>query len=673
MFPIQYNKEQLTDFSFSKEREIILTGNAGSYCSTSLSTCNTRKYHGLFATIQPQMDNNFYMLLSSLDETILKGDIEYKLAVHLYPNTLYPEGHLFMENFSYDKAPEWNFIMDGIKISKQIILCKDENRLLIKYKVIEADTQFKIRFQPFLAFRNVHAVRQADFSINSKATLINNGIEICLYKEFAPLFMQFSKRVEFVASPDWYYDIEYVKEMERGYDFKESLFVPGYFEAALKKGDELIFSAGLTEIRTASLKIKFAKELQANISLDSFENCLINAAKQFIITHDGKTEVMAGWHWFGRWGRDTFISLPGLMLAQDNIKIFKSALDTILKDLNHGLFPNTGSGTQASFNSVDAPLWFFWTLQQYAMRSVPIAIGIKNIWKEYGDKMISILEHFRKGTLHNIYMRENYLLWAGENNVALTWMDAMIDGIPVTPRTGLAVEINALWYNAIQFALEAATASGNKKFIEEWKKYPALIEQSFKETFWDEHKNYLADVVNEDFKDWSIRPNQLIAISLPYSPVENHIAKQVLEITERELLTPRGLRTLSPNDSNYKGSYNGDQRNRDLAYHNGTVWTWLLGPFAEEYLRQHGSDGIEKIKEIRFHFEEALFEYGIGTIAEIYEGDAPHKACGAISQAWSVAELLRIKHLLKSFETSNQNKPGQKIPLKKDLENISSL
>jgi predicted glycogen debranching enzyme len=472
--------------------------------------------------------------------------------------------------------------------------------------------------------------------------------------------MQFSKHVEFITSPDWYYDIEYIKELERGYDFKESLFVPGYFEVILKKDEQLIFSAGLNEIKGTSLKAKFTKEMKSNIELKDFESCLKNAARQFIINHGKESEVIAGHHWFGRWGRDTFIALPGLMLAYDDLTVYKSVLDTMVKDLEHGLFPNTGSGKNASFTSVDAPLWFFWALQQYAMRSN----NLKNIWKGYGTAMVSILEHFKMGTLYDISMHENHLLWAGNDKVAVTWMDAMVDGKPVTPRTGYAVEINALWYNAIQFTLETATTGGNKKFINDWENYPELIRNSFNELFYDEHDGYLADVVTNKFKDWSIRPNQLIAISLPYSPVDNEIAKSILEVTERELLTTRGLRTLSPNDSNYKGFYCGDQKNRDMAYHNGTVWPWLIGPYADAYLKIHGSEGVDKINELMKGFEDVLFENGIGTIGEIYEGNAPHKPCGAISQAWSVGELFRIKNMLKEFgKTEIEKNRVQETPV----------
>ena len=311
-------------------------------------------------------------------------------------------------------------------------------------------------------------------------------------------------------------------------------------------------------------------------TLNNFDNCLTNAANQFFITKRKQTEVMAGWHWFGSWGRDTFIALPGLTLVQSNtegIKTFKFVLDTMVKKMNQGLFPNVGTDQNAAFNSVDAPLWFFWSLQQYAKPTGKL----KTIWNEYGEKMTSILNHFKKGdTLHNIHMQDNGLLYAGNPDVALTWMDAMVDGKPVTPRTGLAVEINALWYNAIKFALKAASEAGDDIFKMQWAKYPAYIEQSFRKTFWEEHRGYLADCVNGDYTDWSLRPNQLIALSLPFTLVDDEITKSVLAITERELLTPLGLRTLSPNDPNYRGSYYGDQRNRDLAYHNGTVWPGCL-------------------------------------------------------------------------------------------------
>jgi predicted glycogen debranching enzyme len=461
--------------------------------------------------------------------------------------------------------------------------------------------------------------------------------------------MQFTKPAEYVASPDWYYNIEYMEEMKRGYDYKEDLFTSGYFEMPVKKGEIIIFSASTSLVNNPdSLKRKFNIELGKRIPRDNFKNCLINSAQQFIVRKDKKTEVIAGFHWFGSWGRDTFISLPGLTLAIDDVKTCKNVLDTMTGKLKDGLFPNMGSDEAPAFNSVDASLWYFWAIQQYArvVRSYSV------IWKDYGKSMKSILNAYRSGTSFNIRMLDNGLISAGEQGKALTWMDAVVNGKPVTPRIGCQVEINALWYNAVMFSLELARRAKDEAFISEWEDLPGRIKESFVEGFWDDSKGYLADCIDNSKKDWSIRPNQIIAASMEYSPIDEEIKLAVLKIVEKFLLTSRGLRSLSPTDEKYIGIYEGNQEKRDSSYHQGTVWPWLLEHYCEAYLNIQKTCGIPCIQKIVDGFEPTMFEHGIGTISEIYDGDPPHHPKGAISQAWSVAALLRI---IQKIESLKQN------------------
>jgi predicted glycogen debranching enzyme len=639
---IHFSKEQLQDLDFSLEREILQANNTGAYSSSSLINCNTRKYHGLLVVPQPQIDDNKFVLLSGMDETILQGVYKIKLGTHRYPNIYYPEGYYFLEEFSYKRIPEWIFKINDIILKKEIQLIKDDERVLIRYTVEESHAPFSMQFDPFLAFRNIHSLSKSNTNVSNRSEAIPKGIKVKMYQNFSNLFLQFSKKNEFVPAPDWHYNNEYNQERERGYDYSEDTYSPGYFNVLLKKGDQLVFSAGLSEINPQKLKTIFETQLKKHIPLQDFNHCLENAAKQFIVKTKKGTEIIAGFHWFGQWGRDTFIALPGLTLSTGHPKICKAVIDTMIKELRDGLFPNTGKGNQAAYNSADASLWFFWALQQYTTYTG----SISEIWDEYGSVMKSILENYRNGTKHNIQMKENGLLFAGERGAAITWMDAIVDGKPVTQRIGMAVELNALWYNAIRFALMTASLSKAKNFISEWESIPHQIETSFKETFWDEEKKHLADCVNGSNKDWTIRPNQIITASLPYSPVSDEIKKMILETVKEKLLTPRGLRTLSPDDKNYKGIYKLTHRERDMAYHQGTVWPWLLGHFSEAYLNVYGKSGVPFIKNIYENFEPALFEYGIGSIAEIYDGNQPHKAKGAISQAWSVAELLRIKNMI---------------------------
>ncbi|MBE9481291.1 MAG: glycogen debranching enzyme family protein [Bacteroidetes bacterium] len=643
---INFDKNQLINLEYSLKRELIRSNTTGSYASTTIVNCNTRKYHGLLITPQPEIDFDNHVLLSNLDETIIQKEAEFNLAIHMYDGGVYdPKGHKYIRDFSAEPIPKLTYRVGNVVLTKEMLFACNSDRILIRYSLEDAYLPVILRLKPFLAFRNVHKLSTSNIGLNNKYKNIRNGIKIQMYKGYSYLNMQFSKATEYTHVPHWYYNIEYIREKERGYEFLEDLYVPGFFEVSLKKGESVVFAAGLEEINPVSIKRSFYAEIKKRIHRNSFENCLINSAKQFLVKKGNKTEIIAGFPWFGSWGRDTFISLPGLTLTNGDIKTCKSVIDTLLENMQGPLFPNCGESKEAAYNSVDAPLWFFWALQQYAEAS-----GTENVvWKNYGKKMQLILNGFRNGTDFNIKMQENGLIFAGEKAMALTWMDAIVDGKPVTPRIGYAVEINALWYNAVMFSIEMAKLAGDEKFINNWSYLPEKISNSFKETFWNKEKAYLADYVNGDYKDWAVRPNQVFATSLKYCPIDQEIQKSVLDTVESELLTPRGLRTLSPKNSSYKGTYKGNQKERDLAYHQGIVWPWLLGHFAEGYLKIHGAGGIAFIKSLFEGFENVMTEAGIGTISEVYDGDPPYKAGGAISQAWSVAELLRINQMIKKY------------------------
>ncbi|MBA7526557.1 hypothetical protein ES705_18719 [subsurface metagenome] len=491
----------------------------------------------------------------------------------------------------------------------------------------------------------MHALSKSNLTANTKSEFVPNGIKSKLYNGYPYLHMQFSKSVDFIPDPDWYYNVEYLEEQKRGYDYKEDLFIPGYFELPVKKGESVIFSGSTKEVNPNSITRRFTAELKKRVPRDDFKNCLINSAQQFIVRKKGETRIIAGFPWFDCWGRDTFISLPGLTLSIDDPKTFLQVTDTEVKKLKGGLFPNMGSGENAAYNSVDAPLWFFWAIQQY----VDYAGSEISVWKKYSGHMKAIIAAYREGTSFNIRLQENGLIWAGEEGKALTWMDAVVDGSPVTQRKGFAVEINALWYNAVKFALELAEKAGDNKFVKEWVNMPEKIKESFRIVFCDPDKEYLADYVDGDYKDWSVRPNQIFAVSFKYSPLDNDKKKQVLDTVRKELLTPRGLRTLSPKNPDYKAVYEGNQEQRDKAYHQGTVWPWLLGHFCEGYLKLYKKSGIGFVRQLVEGFEEVMSEHGIGSISEIYDGNPPHLPGGAISQAWSVAEILRVLTMLKKY------------------------
>ncbi|MGY6521637.1 MAG: amylo-alpha-1,6-glucosidase [Mongoliitalea sp.] len=632
---IHFDKTQLINLNYSLDREIIRTNRGGCYTSTTIIGCNTRKYHGLLVAPQPQLDEQLHVMLSTVHETVIQRGASFNLGISKYPGNYFPRGHKYLEDFDTEPIPKLTYRVGGVLLQKELILDTKRDRVMIRYTLLEAHSPTKIRINPFLAFRGYHNLCKANDRINKEATKVQNGVSVQLYPEYTPLFMQISKKNEFVAKPDWYYNIEYIMERERGYEYQEDLFVPGYFEFDIKKGESVIFSAGLVEADPATRQKAFEKELSRRVPRNNFENCLKNSAGQFVQRRDGKTHIIAGYPWFGWWGRDTFVATPGLLLTQGDKATFLEVMDTMVEDLHGPLFPNVGSGVMRNMASMDAPLWFFWSLQQY----IEFTGDEKTIKNRYLGKMKGIIDGYRAGTDFGIHMMGNGLIWGGEDGIALTWMDAVNSDGPVTPRIGMPVEINALWYNALCFY---GSLTKDPEIL-------ALTEQvktSFVEVFWSEKRKYLADYVEGTYKDWSIRPNMIFATSLPFSPLEDEQMESILEVVKSKLLTNRGIRSLAPDDPGYKGYYHGNQFTRDISYHNGTVWPWLLGHFVEGYLKLHGKSGKHFVEKIIKGFDGVMTQYGIGTVAEIYDGDPPHRPKGSISQAWSVGELLRMMHLV---------------------------
>ena len=650
---IKFEKNQLINLEYSLPRELIRTNRAGSYANFTIISCNTRKYHGLLVVPQPAIDNQNHVLLSSLDETVIQYKNEFNLAIHKFEGEVYnPRGHKYVSDFTTEPIPKLTYRIGGLVLTKEMLFASNSDRIIIKYTLEDANMPTTLRFRPFLAYRNIHQLSKANVFVDKKYDSIANGIRTRMYQGYSYLYLQFSKEPEYVHVPDWYYNFEYMRERARGYAYLEDLYTPGYFEIPIQKGESIYFAAGLEEINPANLSRSFSNEIKRRTPRNSFVHCLQNSAEQFVIKRGKRTEIIAGFPWFGRWGRDTFIALPGLTLLKGDQKTFKAVLSNMLSEMRGPLFPNMGMGDNAIYNSVDAPLWFFWTLQQLIIIS---NVPKHEIWKTYGKWMKIILDGFRNGAPYNIHMTADGLIFSGEPGKAITWMDAIVDGKPVTPRIGFVVEVNALWYNAIMFALELALASGEKAFVAEWKPIAAGIPDAFVKTFWLTGKNYLADYVNADFKDYSVRPNQVFATSLPYSPLNEEERKSVLDCVRSELATPRGLRSLSPKNLAYKGTYSGNQSERDLAYHQGSVHVWLICHFAEGYLKVYEQSGLSYIEELYDNFEEVMSEHGIGTISEVYDGDPPHKPGGAISQAWNVAELLRLNWIINNFKKNNNN------------------
>jgi predicted glycogen debranching enzyme len=590
------------------------------------------------------MDGEHHVLLSTLDATIVQHEKEFNLGIHKYEGDHYvPRGHKYVREFDITKASYLVYRVGGVILSREMLLVSQAEQVLVKYTLLDAHSDTLLRLRPFLAFRNFHALSKSNLYVNTKYAEVSNGIMSRLYEGYPGLYMQCSKPAEFIPVPDWYYNIEYMEEQKRGYEYKEDLYVPGYFEMPIKKGESIVFSASTSKEVPGGLEKKFTSELDLRIPKNSLKNCLLNAAQQFVVYKKDSTEIKAGFHWFGTWGRDTFMALPGLTMSTGDLPVALEIIDSIVARMKQGLFPNIVIKGEEAFNSSDAPLWFIWSLQQYASYDPEF-----DVWKKYGKAIQSVLESYREGSTGFIRMLDNGLIHAALEGKALTWMDAEVDGQPVTPRPGSAVEVNALWYNAVCQAVQWSKGR-DTKFYKAWHPMVELIQSSFIEQFWNEEIGYLADYVNGTYQDFSVRPNQVVAVSMDHSPLNLEMKKSILDVVESELLTPKGLRTLSPKNEDYKGIYDGNQEKRSRASHQGSAWPWLLEHYAAGILEVHKKTGQNPLKKIFEGFEDNVSDRGIGTISELFDGNPPHVARGAISKATSVAALLRINQMIEGF------------------------
>lgn len=640
MSVLHFDKNELGNLEYSLRREMLSTNRAGGYMSTTMVCCNTRKYHGLVVCPRNDEEEENYVLLSSVDETIVQHDQSFNLAIHRFPGVYEPRGHKYIIDFDYTPTPTITYRVGGVTLKKELLWIHSRTQLLIRYTLLEARSETWLRLRPFLAFRCSHTLTHANMAADTHSYPVPGGVRNRLYEGFPWLYLQTGTASEFVAAPDWFYNFEYAEEARRGYPAHEDLLTTGYFEMNIAKGQSVIFSCSTEEADPANFDTVFAEELSRRSNKIDFLSCLRHSGRQFIVRHGNRTELVAGYPWFGRWGRDTFIALPGVTLTQGGLESCREVIDTMVREMHDGLFPNMGS----AYNSVDAPLWFFWTLQALEKH-----VGADEIWKSYGHAMKDVLAAFRRGIGDHIRVHDNMLIWASNPHLAMTWMDAVVDGKPVTGRDGYQVEINALWYNAICYTLELARKHRDNAFVHEWKEAPDRIKEAFNELFWYPQEEYLADYVDERGQNTFIRPNQIIASSLPYGMLSDDRKLSVISVVRRHLLTPKGLRTLSPRNPLYEGRCEGDQPTRDRAYHQGTVWPWLLEHYVKACFDIKGKEFCNEAVEIVKNFEEDISDNGLASISEIYDGDPPYNARGTISQAWSVGAILRINEMIEEY------------------------
>ena len=642
---LRLEKAVMTNLQESLVREFLRTNRSGAYSSSTLVDCNTRKYHGLLVVPVPELDDENHVLLSSLDCTVIQHGAEFNLGLHKYQgNNFSPNGHKYIREFDATKVPTTTYRVGGVILQKEVIFQHYEDRILIRYTLVDAHSATTLRFRPFLAFRSVRQFTHENATASREYSEVENGIKTCMYAGYPDLYMQFSKKNEFIFQPDWYRGIEYPKEQERGYASNEDLYVPGYFEVPIKKGESIIFAASTSAIKPTAMKKLFDDEVADRVPRDNFYHCLVTAAHQFHRKEKNHDRyLLAGYPWFKCRARDTFIALPGLTLAIGEIDYFEKVMMTAERDLRAFMEEKPLSGKIYEMEQPDVPLWAVWAMQQYAKE-----VGRDKCFEMYGKLLHQIIKYILDGKHPNLRLDDNGLLYSNGKDKAVTWMNSTANGKPVVPRSGYIVEFNALWYNALKFCASMASEKGDAKGAEKIEALAAKVKDSFVETFVNEY-GYLLDYVDGTMMDWSVRPNMIFAVALDYSPLNQQQMKSVVDICTRELLTPKGLRSLSPKSGGYNPIYVGPQTQRDYAYHQGTAWPWLGGFYMEACLKLYKRSRLSFVERQMVGYEDEMDYHAIGTISELFDGNPPFHGRGAMSFAMNVAEILRTLKLMEKY------------------------
>ena len=644
---LRFEKALMTNLQDSLPKELLRTNRSGAYSCSTIVDCNTREYHGLLVVPVPEIDDDNHVLLSSLDVTVVQHGAEFNLGLHKYQgNNFSPMGHKYIREFDCDKVPTTIYRVGGVLLKKEVVFQHYEDRILIRYTLVDAHSATTLRFRPFLAFRSVRQFTHENTVASRDFYPVDNGIKTCMYEGYPDLYMQFSKKNEFIFHPDWYRGVEYPKEQERGYASTEDLYVPGYFEMPIKKGESIVFSAAISSIKPSALKKLFDEEVAERSPRDNFFHCLVNAAHQFHIrTKNDDRYLLAGYPWFKCRARDTFISLPGLTLSIEEQDYFELVMKTAERGIREFMAGKPLTGLMTEIEQPDVLLWAIWAIQQYAKEA-----SLEKCNEMYGKLVADIVKFIEANKHNNLELRENGLLYSEGKKKAVTWMNSTANGSPVVPRTGYIVEFNALWYNALCFAASLSELSGNNAQVDHLNKLAEKVKTSFVEVFLNEH-GYLFDYVDDkDPRDWSVRPNMIFAAAFDYSPLDQAQKKGVVDICTRELLTPKGLRSLSPKSGGYNPMYVGPQTQRDYAYHQGTAWPWLGGFYMEASLKLYKRTRLSFIERQMVGYEDEMSYHCLGTIPELFDGNPPFHGRGGISFAMNVGEVLRTLELLEKYK-----------------------
>lgn len=640
---LNFDKKLLSNLERSLSKEMIRTNRAGAYNSTTLIDCNTRKYHGqLVLPLGAPLPEGNYVLLGSLDETVIQHGAEFNLGIHQYGDNLYmPNGHKYIREFDCEVISKTTYRVGGVVLTKERMLVSFEPRVLIRYTLVEAHSPTTLRLKPFLAYRNTNELTHENSTANSDMREVENGRAARMYELFPELYMQCSKKVEYTHAPAWYKGIEYMKEEERGFSYKEDQLVPGWFEMPMKKGESVIFAAGISEVNPRTLKALWEKELKRRSARDTMFNSLKNAASQFYKREDDKCYLMAGYPWFQASAREEFLAMPACTMGIGRPEYWDAIVNkTAVEEVR--AFMEGREHKLVGMDEPDVLLWFIHALQEYAAYT-----SLEETTKIYGQLIIDIMLFIRRQQHPRLFLHNNGLLWVNGKERPATWMNAVEDGRPITPRTGYVVEINALWYNARLFTANIQRQLGKEQIADLMEYQAEITKDSFIKTFWN--GMYLDDYVDGDYHNNEVRPNQIIAASLPYSPLDRFQRKAVVDICTKELYTPKGLRTISPKSGSYRPEYIGGQLERDRNFHNGPVWPWTIAAYAIAYLKVYQHSGESFIRRLLTGYEAEMSELCIGTLNELYDGNPPFKGHGGMSYAPSVASVIEVCNTLEKF------------------------
>jgi predicted glycogen debranching enzyme len=657
---IQFNQEVCGDLQAALRREWLETNGLGGFASSTITGLNTRRYHGLLvAATKPPVGR--LVLLAKLEETLLIDGRRYELSANQYPGVIHPQGHLYLKEFRLDPFPVFTYQMEGLEIVKSLFMIYGENSTVIQYELrqigkgvineAQSDADCVLEVRPLIAFRDYHSTTHENSALNPHVEINANEASVTPYEGLPTLHLGHTAQ-EIDATGQWYRNFELQVERERGLDFKEDLFSPfalrfdlrSQTQAAIVASTERRDAGNVAKYRQGELERREAV-LAAAPNQDPFVRSLIASADQYLVARESCKTVIAGYHWFGDWGRDTMIALPGLTLVTGNAGVAQSILREFALHIDRGMLPNRfpDAGEKPEYNTVDATLWYFEAVRALLDYTDDYEFVKTHLYAA----LVDIIAWHTRGTRFGIHVDADGLLAAGEEGVQLTWMDAKVGDYVVTPRRGKPVEIQALWHNALCVMEDLANKFGDEANKKRYSEMAAQAKRSFNNLFWNEEAGCLYDVVDKETGDSSIRPNQIIAVSLPHTMLSLEKARRVVGVVERELLTPLGLRSLAPIDPQYIARYVGGPWDRDVSYHQGTVWAWLMGPFITAYIKvnsqtvSQGNDARARATEWLAAFQEHLSDAGLNHISEIFDADSPHTPRGCVAQAWSVAEMLR--------------------------------